>query len=101
MIFELESELFNRVLKVAESCHPKLHKELLTLQPKKKAYSLEDARAIKSTHKRKAIKDTIEALQAQNITPTKYQVHKRTNIAYVTLNRYYDTILDEVTHGSN
>ena len=33
---------------------------------------------------------------SKNISPNKYKVNKATGIAFVTLNKYYDDILEEV-----
>ena len=42
------------------------------------------------------IKKTLQELINENISPTKYQIHKRTKIAYTTINKYFDEILIEV-----
>ena len=42
------------------------------------------------------IKETIKELHSQNIQPTKYKINKKTGIAFVTLNKYYDDILEEI-----
>jgi len=57
--------------------------------------NLAKARMIKTDRIKIAIKSTIQALHAQNIIPTKYQVNKQTNISYITLNKYYDEVLHE------
>ena len=43
-----------------------------------------------------AIKKAIQELEIQNISPTKYQIHKKTKIAYITINKYFDEILEEL-----
>lgn len=57
---------------------------------------LEAIREAKSKRAKESIKQIIKSLCDEDITPTKYQIHKRTKIAYQTLNKYYDLILDEV-----
>jgi predicted transcriptional regulator len=57
---------------------------------------LQNARDIKSNRIKNKILCTIEQLQDENIKPTKYQIHKKTNIAYVTINKYYDDLLSSI-----
>jgi len=57
---------------------------------------LATARTIKTDRVKESIKSTLKELIQSNIKPTKYKVHKSTNIAYITLAKYYDEILDEV-----
>jgi hypothetical protein len=63
--------------------------------------TLQEARNIKTLRVKQSIKETIKSLYSQDITPTKYQIHKRTKIAYVTINKYYDEILNEVANEDN
>jgi hypothetical protein len=42
---------------------------------------------------------TIKELLSQDIQPSKYKINKRTKIAFITLNKYYDDILEEVKNG--
>lgn len=62
----------------------------------KQIQHLQTAREIKTQRVKQTIKETIKSLYDENITPTKYQVNKKTGIAYQTLNKYYNLILDEV-----
>ena len=45
---------------------------------------------------KQTIKETIKELLSKDISPSKYKVNKATGIAYITLNKYYDDILEEV-----
>ena len=96
MIIEVDEVLFNKVAQIVKDRNLALYEQLMQLQPLQDLNTLSKARMIKTDRIKEKIKSTIEALQAQNITPTKYQVHKQTNIAYITLNKYYDVIMDEV-----
>ena len=58
--------------------------------------TLTTARTIKTERIKESIKSTLRELIQSNIKPTKYKVHKSTNIAYTTLAKYYDDILDEL-----
>ncbi|MDY0292778.1 MAG: hypothetical protein RBR02_10650 [Desulfuromonadaceae bacterium] len=57
---------------------------------------LKAIRELRTQKVRQSIKETIKELLSKDITPTKYQVNKKTGIAYITLNKYYDEIIDEV-----
>lgn len=96
MLIQIDDDLFQRVLAIVKGRNLALYEQLMQLQPLQDLNTLSKARTIKTDRIKKSIKDTIEALQSKNITPTKYQVYKITNIAYVTLNKYFDTLLDEV-----
>lgn len=71
-------------------------------EPKKIKHSyLKHGATIKATEARtqkakQSIQETIKSLCSEDMKPTKYQVHKRTGIAYATLNKYYDEILQEL-----
>jgi hypothetical protein len=96
MIIEIDEALFNKVAQIVKGRNLALYEQLMQLQPLQNLNTLSNARMIKTDRIKEKIKSTIEALEAQNITPNKYQVHKVTNIAYVTLNKYFDVIMDEV-----
>jgi len=57
---------------------------------------LKAIRELKTQRVKQTINQTIKELLQANISPTKYQIHKLTNIAYVTLNKYYDEVLNEI-----
>ena len=58
--------------------------------------TLATARTIKTDRIKESIKSTLRELIQSNTKPSKYKVHKSTNIAYTTLAKYYDDILDEL-----
>ncbi len=58
--------------------------------------TLQQAREIKTQRIKQSIKETIKSLIDENINPTKYQINKRTGIAFITINKYYDEILKEI-----
>jgi len=62
---------------------------------------LKALRELKTQRVKQTIKETIKSLYSQDISPTRYQIHKRTGIAYITINKYYDDILDEVQNATN
>ncbi|PHO12767.1 hypothetical protein CPG38_05735 [Malaciobacter marinus] len=57
---------------------------------------LKAIRELRTQKVRQSINEAIKSLYSENIIPTKYQVNKKTGIAYQTLNKYYNLILDEV-----
>ena len=59
------------------------------------------AREIKTQRIKQSIKETIKTLHSQDIQPTKYKINKLTGIAFITINKYYQSILDEVTNGND
>ena len=61
--------------------------------------TLQQARDIKTQKVKQSIKQSIKELLSQDIQPTKYKINKKTGIAFITLNKYYDDILEEVKNG--
>ncbi|MFY4743571.1 hypothetical protein ACOTVT_08745 [Aliarcobacter butzleri] len=51
---------------------------------------------IKTQRVEQSIKEIIKSLISKNISPTKYKINKKTGIAFITINKYYQSILDEV-----
>ena len=99
MIIEIEDELFHKVKQIVKGRNLKLFEELELITPLDavaKDNTLQRARTIKTERIKQSIKETIKSLYNQDMKPTKYQIHKRTGIAYITLNKYYDEIFDEV-----
>ena len=62
--------------------------------------TLQEARDIKTQRIKQSIQETIKSLFDEDMKLSKYQIHKRTGIAYVTINKYYDEILQGVTNGN-
>ncbi|MDQ1340930.1 MAG: hypothetical protein QG567_2088 [Campylobacterota bacterium] len=98
MIISIDEELFNKVLQIVKSRNSNIYDELTKIKPLQDSQidSLQKARDIKTDRIKQSIKNALQALQAQNITPTKYKVHKETKIAYTTINKYYNDILKEL-----
>ena len=94
MLIDIEENIFNQLKSLMKNRNTTLYTYLNTLQPIQD--SLTTARTIKTDRIKDNIKSILRELVQSNIKPTKYKVHKSTNIAYVTINKYYDEILDEV-----
>jgi hypothetical protein len=99
MIIDIEDDLFYKIIKIVKSRNIKVYEQLQIIEPLKVNTNdtLSNARDIKTKRVKQSIKTTLKELIKANINPTKYQMHKRTKIAYVTLNKYYDDILKEIT----
>jgi len=97
VIINIEEDLFLQVKEIVKNQNLVIYEQLEKLQPIQN--SLQTARTVKTQRVKQSIKETIKSLCDEDITPTRYQVNKRTGIAYVTLNKYYDDILKEVQNG--
>lgn len=104
MLINIDDELFNKVKQIVKSRNIKVFEQLEQLKPLEAiatdTNTLQEAREIKTQRVKQSIKETIKSLYNEDMKPTKYQIHKRTNIAYVTINKYYDDILKEVQNGN-
>ena len=98
MIIDVEDDLFLQVKKIVKSRNIKVYEQLEDIKPLETILNntLQQARDVKTQRVKPIIKETIKSLYSEDMKPTKYQIHKRTNIAYVTINKYYDEILEEV-----
>ncbi len=99
MIIEIDENDFNQVLKIVKLRNTTLYNQIKNIKPLpdlNPVDTLATARTIKTDRIKESIKATLRELIQSNIKPTKYKVHKRTNIAYITLNKYFNDILDEV-----
>jgi len=91
----INDELYNDVLTILEKRNKTIYKKFLNLEDVKKDNSLEKARATKSNNKIEEIKKAIIEIGIEKKRePTKYEIHKKTNIAYVTINKYYDELVN-------
>ncbi len=93
MIIEIDENDFNQVLQIVKLRNTTLYNQIKDI---KALDTLATARTIKTDRIKESIKATLRELIQSNTKPTKYKVHKHTNIAYITLAKYYDEILDEV-----
>ena len=99
MIIEINEELFNKVKQLMKNRSKSIYDELETIKPIEiitADTTLQTARAVKTQRIKQSIKETIKSLISEDIKLSKYQIHKRTGIAYVTINKYYDDILADV-----
>lgn len=102
MIIEIDDELFYKIKELMKNRSKSIYEQLEEIKPLKNipTNSLQEAREIKTQRIKQSIKETIKSLYSEDMKPTKYQIHKKTGIAYVTINKYYDEIVDEVQNES-
>ncbi len=99
MIIEIDENDFNQVLKIVKLRNTTLYNQIKEIKPLpdlNQVDTLATARTIKTDRIKESIKSTLRELIQSNIKPSRYKVHKSTNIAYATLTKYYDDILDEL-----
>ena len=98
MIIEIRDDLFYKLVDLMKHRNLSIYNELKEIKPIAAATdnTLQQARELKTQRVKQSIKETIKELLNQNISPTKYKVNKSTGIAFKTLNKYYDDILEEV-----
>lgn len=98
MIIEIDNELFHKVKQIVKSRNIKVFEQLEQVQEVQMINTLKEARTIKTQRVKQSIKETIKSLLNTKMKLSKYQIHKRTGIAYITINKYYDEILDGVVN---
>ena len=99
MIIEIREELFYKLVELMKHRNLSIYNELKEIKPLDTVATnntLQQARDIKTQRVKQLISKTIKELLSKDITPTKYKVNKATGIAFITLNKYYDDILEEV-----
>ena len=100
MIINIDDDLFHKVKQIVKSRNVSIFEQLEQLKPLEaittNTNTLQTARDIKTQRVKQSIKETIKSLYSEDMKPTKYQIHKRTGIAYVTINKYYDDIIQEL-----
>ena len=100
MIIEIRDDLFYKLVELMKHRNLSIYNELKEIQPPDDTVgtdnTLQQARDIKTQKVKQLISKTIKELHSQNISPTKYKINKKTGIAFVTINKYYQSILDEV-----
>ena len=99
MIIEIDEELFQKVKQIVKGRNLTLFNELESIKPLDTVATdttLAKAREIKTQRIKESIKETIKSLHSQDIQPTKYKINKLTGISFITINKYYQSILDEV-----
>jgi hypothetical protein len=102
MIIEIREELFYKLVELMKHRNLSIYNELKEIKPIAAATNntLQQARELKTKRVKQSIKETIKELLNNDISPTKYKVNKATGIAFITLNKYYDDILEEVEHSN-
>ena len=102
MIIEIRDDLFYKLVELMKHRNLSIYNELKEIKPIAAATDniLTKARELKTQKVKQSIKETIQVLLNNNIKPTKYKINKSTGIAFITLSKYYDDILEEVTNGT-
>ena len=103
MIISIDEKLFQKVKQIVKGRNLSIYEQLEEIKPLEAITTdttLQQAREIRTQKIKESIKETIQKLLSQDIQPTKYKINKRTRIANVTINKYYDDILKEVKNGN-
>jgi len=91
---QIDDKLYLEVLNILEKRNKTIYKKFLLLNEVKKDSTLARARETKSKNKIEEIKKAIkEIAEEKHKKPTKYDIHKKTNIAYQTINKYYSDLI--------
>ena len=98
MIIEIRDDLFYKLVELMKHRNLSIYNELKEIKPLEVATdnTLQQARELKTQRVKQSIKETIKELLSKDISPNKYKVNKATGIAFITLNKYYDDILEEI-----
>ena len=101
MIIDIRDDLFYKLVDLMENRSKSIYNELKEIKPLTVATdnTLQQARELKTQKVKQTIEQSIKELLSKDISPTKYKVNKATGIAFITLNKYYDDILEEVKNG--
>ena len=100
MIIEIRDGLFYKLVELMKHRNLSIYNELKEIKPLDDTAAidttLQQARDIKTQKVKQTIEQSIKELLSKDISPTKYRINKSTGIAFVTLNKYYDDILEEI-----
>ena len=99
MIIQIRDDLFDKVVEIMKHRNLSIYNELKEIKPLDTVATdrtLQQARELKTQRVKQSIEQSIKELLSKDIQPTKYKVNKSTGIAFITLNKYYDDILEEV-----
>ena len=99
MIIQIRDDLFDKVVELVKHRNLSIYNELKDIKPLDTVATdttLQQARELKTKKVKQSIKETIKELLSQDIQPTKYKINKATGIAFITLKKYYDGILEEI-----
>ncbi|HKM18691.1 MAG TPA: hypothetical protein VJY14_01375 [Aliarcobacter sp.] len=94
MIIEIRDDLFYKLVELMKHRNLTIYNELKEIQPLDD--TLAKARELKTQKVKQTIEQSIKELLSKDISPTKYRINKSTGIAFVTLNKYYDDILEDI-----
>lgn len=103
IFIEIKEDLFYKLVDLMKNRNTTIYNELKQIKPLDNIATdntLQKAREVKTAKVKETIKETIKELLNDGMSPTKYQINKKTGIAFITLNKYYDEILDEVQNGA-
>ena len=98
MIIQIRDDLFDKVVEIVKHRNLSIYNELKEIKPLEVATdtTLQQARELKTKRVKQSIEQSIKELLSKDISPNKYKVNKATGIAFITLRKYYDDILEEV-----
>ena len=99
MVIQIRDDLFYKLVELMENRSKSIYNELKEIKPLDTVgtdTTLATAREIKTQKVKQLIRETLQELLSKDIQPTKYKVHKATGIAFITLNKYYDGILEDI-----
>lgn len=99
MIIEIRDDLFYKLVELMKHRSKSIYNELKEIQPLDTVATdttLNKARELKTQRVKQLIRETIQELLSKNISPTKYKVNKATGIAFSTLKKHYDGILEDI-----
>ncbi len=99
MIIEIRDDLFYKLVELMKHINLSIYNELKEIQPLDDTVAtdtLAKARELKTQRVKQLISKTNKELLSKDISTSKYKVNKATRIAFVTLNKYYDDILEEI-----
>ena len=99
MIIQIRDDLFYKLVELMENRSKSIYNELKEIKPLDTVATdttLQQARELKTQKVKQSIEQSIKELLSKDISPTKYKVNKATGIAFITLNKYYDGILEDI-----
>lgn len=100
MIIEIRDDLFYKLVELMKHRNLSIYNELKDIKPLDRVATdntlLQQARELKTQRVKESIKATIKELLSKDVKVTKYKVNKATGIAFKTLSKYYDDILEEI-----
>ncbi len=99
MIIEIRDDLFYKLVELMKHRNLSIYNELKEIQPLDDTVAtdtLAKARELKTQKVKQTIEQSIKELLSKDISPTKYRINKKTGIAFITLKKYYDGILEEI-----